>query len=500
LKLLLSLVLLITVSFHNSFAQNLFGNNTVSSVKITLPSDTLSEILTDIYSDIYRHADFIFESNGTSDTIKNVGFRLRGNTSREAEKKSFRISFNEFSSGRTYQGVKKLNLNGQHNDPTLIREKLFYDIWNEAGMPERRASFTNLYINGKYYGIYTNMEEMDKDWLKRVFANDKGNLYKCTYPADLAYISANQADYKKIMSGNDRAYDLKTNTTTDDYSDLINLMALLKNTQQSFWKDSIAKWINIPVLLKAYALEVAAGHWDNYAYNKNNYYLYHNPNDGKFWFISYDADNSLGVDWVGRDWATRDVMDWFTKSQARPLIQNILAVNEWKSLYANYLDTIIHTQYDTSKVFAHIDALRNLIAPFVPADTYREKDYGYTTTDFHDGFIKTIDTHTPYGIKPFIAKRTAMAKTQNPTKISSLKNVALNTITIYPNPTSGKIHIISSLQKIDKIEIFSLSGVLLFEDKINFEELDISILENGIYYLTLSSNNTKTNHKLIIQK
>ena len=134
------------IIFHFiSFSQSnqLFDDKVVNEIYVEIPTDTLAKIYSNPLSENYSNATFIFGK----DTIKNVGFRLRGNSSRYSKKKSFKISFNEFVSGTKYQGVKKINLNGQHNDPSLIREKLFYDTWKKAGFPERRSAFVRVFIN-----------------------------------------------------------------------------------------------------------------------------------------------------------------------------------------------------------------------------------------------------------------------------------------------------------------------------------------------------------------
>ena len=64
------------------------------------------------------------------DNFDQVGFRLRGNTSRYAQKKSFKVSMNTFSNLK-FLGLEKLNLNGEHNDPSIIRSKLCWDIFRD---------------------------------------------------------------------------------------------------------------------------------------------------------------------------------------------------------------------------------------------------------------------------------------------------------------------------------------------------------------------------------
>lgn len=71
--------------------------------------------------------------------------------------------------GRKYEGVEKLNLLGMHNDPTMVREKLYFDTYNAMGMPQRRSNFVRVYLNDDYYGLYTNMEQIDEVFLKNRF-------------------------------------------------------------------------------------------------------------------------------------------------------------------------------------------------------------------------------------------------------------------------------------------------------------------------------------------
>jgi len=431
------------IPFAGLFSQEtLFDDSRVSSVYIEISPDSLELIMTDVLSDHYFMATFIFDDGAGRDTIPDAGFRLRGNTSRLAEKKSFKVSFNEYAPGRRYQGVKKINLNGQHNDPTMVREKLFYDTWKSVGLAERRTCFVRLYINQAYFGLYTNLEEFDKDWLERVFGADSGNLYKCTYPADLNYLGANPQTYKNIESSSvtgGRAYDLQTNEAEDDYTDLVELITLLHQPADSVFEIQIAQKINVDGLLKAFALDVATGNWDDYMYNKNNYFLYHHPGTGRFEFISYDTDNTFGVDWVDRDWATRNCLDWYKHGDPRPLAEKILSVPAFMQKYQRYLDTIARTVIHPDVIFPHIDSLKVLITEAAIADAYRTLDYGYTIGDFVNGFTETIDDHTPYGIKPFLTTRYTTILQQLPATAIPGEGQDMISLSIYPNPADDLV-------------------------------------------------------------
>ncbi|MFN8135793.1 MAG: CotH kinase family protein [Bacteroidales bacterium] len=446
-KILLPLFVSV-VSVTGLFAQNtLFDNTRVSAVYIDIPADSLNWIMANVLSDHYCKATFIYDYGVKRDTLRDVGFRLRGNTSRYSKKKSFKISFNTYVSGRRYQEVKKINLNGQHNDPTLIREKLFYDCWKKAGLPERRTSFVQLFINKEYYGLYTNLEEFDKDWLQRVYGENEGNLYKCTYPAELGFRGSDQQLYKDVASGSStggRAYDLQTNETADDYSDLVALITALNQPVDANFANQVSTLINVDGLLKAFALDVATGNWDDYMYNMNNYFLYHNSVTGKFEFLSYDADNTFGVDWVNRDWATRNCLDWYSHSGPRPLVSKILAVPEFNRKYQLYLDTIVRNVTNPVTIFPHIESLKAQIDDAVATDTYRTLDYGYSLADFNNGFIKQVDGHTPYGIKPFLTTRYTHPLYSNCHLPEFRKLMVKRFHVLYPNPVAEKTYFLKN--------------------------------------------------------
>lgn len=415
----------------------MYDDDQVASIYLELPPDSLDHLLTNLVNDRYLLARFIFEDGASRDTVEQVGLRLRGNTSLFAKKKSFKISFNEFVAGREYQGVRKLILRGQHNDPTMVREKLFYEVWEKAEMPERRAAFVRLYINQTYRGVYTNLEELDKTWLGRVYDDNDGNFYKCTWPADLVYLGPDQQVYKAIMNNpEERAYDLKTNEITDDYTRLVALMAVLNQPVTAGFPDQIREILNVESVLKSFAIDVATGNWDDYFYNKNNYYLYDNPSTGKFDFITFDTDNTLGVDWLGKDWAKRNCLNWLPANEPRPLATKLLAVPAFKEQYIRYLDTLTRLITHPDSIFTRIDALEELIQVPALSDLYRTLDYGYTFADFQNGFDQTIDNHTPYGIKPFLSIRYDSIRSQIAGALSNTTQQKTEELVfqVYPNP------------------------------------------------------------------
>jgi len=207
----------------------LYDDNTVPRIDILIHPDSLDLIYEYPESDHEYPATFIFNNGYVHDTVEEIGFRLRGNTSRWSQKKSFKVAINSFHSGRKYYGVEKINLNGEHNDPSVVRSKLCWDIFRSFNVPAPRANHVQVYINGDYYGLYISVEHIDEEFVLSRFMNNDGNLYKCLWPADLNYLGSDP-DLYKLESGDRRVYELKINKEEDDYSDLAHFIDVLNNT------------------------------------------------------------------------------------------------------------------------------------------------------------------------------------------------------------------------------------------------------------------------------
>lgn len=356
-------------------------------------------------SDEHYPARFIFDDGFNRDTMENIGFRLRGNTSRTSKKKSFKISFNTFEPGRKYKGFEKLNINGEHNDPSVVRAKVCWDLLRDMRIPAPRANHVDLYINGSYFGLYINVEHIDENFVNTRFGNNDGNLYKCTWPADLAYKGANPDNYKHL-NGDTRVYELSINEEIDDYSDLAHFIDVLNNTPIAELPCELDQILNVDGMIRAIAFDILSGNWDGPHYNKNNFYLYHNTFTGKFEYIPYDLDNTLGIDWLNRDWGTRNIYTWSKNDEPRPLYKNILQVPEYKNRLSYYLELFMEKYFEENYLFPYLDAFRAKLSPSAAADPYRPLDYGFTMTDFLNSYNTDIDeNHVQYGIKPYITTR-----------------------------------------------------------------------------------------------
>lgn len=407
--LLLSLLVPYVLVAQTNFVDKteLYRDDVLPRVDVYLPSDSLDWLYQsdNLENNTPVHATFVFSNGSVSDTIENVGFRLRGNTSRAADKKSFKVDLNAFIKGQSYYGVEKINLNGQHNDPTISRAKLCSFLGERMEVAYMRTNHVELFINGNYYGLYTNVEHIDERFIEKRFRYPAGNLFKCLYPADLAYKGDDPDLYKELIFGR-RAYDLKMNVEEDNYDDFALFIDILNNTTTDELPCALEQIFNVDRYLKYIVFDILTGNWDGPIYNKNNFYLYYDLYTERFEYIPYDLDNTIGIDWLNRDWGTRNMYAWSQTDEDRPLYSKILEVQEYRDRFSFYMEEALLGAYQSSEFELAINNIIELVEDAVENDSYYSQDYGFDIQDFLDGFSEPLPYfQTDYGVLDFINER-----------------------------------------------------------------------------------------------
>ncbi len=389
----------------------LYDDTEVASLSISLAEEDWQAIKANPESNVEYPARLIFSHSESVDTIENIGFRVRGNSSRNAAKKSYKVSFNTFVPGRKYQGVEKLNLNGEHNDPSIIRSKVAWDFCETLAVPAARSNHVQLFVNELYLGLYLNTEHIDEEFIDHRFSNDRGNLFKCLWPADLHYKGPGSDIYKESFWGR-KAYDLKTNTEKDDYTGLAKFIDILNNTPPDQFICEIESIFDVDNFLKALVMDVLTANWDG-PINKNNFYLYEDFLTGKFSYIPYDLDNTFGIDFFNHDWAKENIYQWPSFfNEYRPLITEILSVPEYRNRYSFYLQKSIDSFFNISNLGPYLDEKLALIDDYRAIDTFANLDYGWSYDQFIESYTSPLGGHVPYALKNYITVRKNEALSQ----------------------------------------------------------------------------------------
>ncbi len=338
-------------SGYTDAGETIYVDDEITFITVTMNPADLADCLANPHSDVYRLCSVHVVNSRIDETVNDVGIRPRGNTSRDAVKKSWKLKFNEFVPGREFHGVEKFNINGEHNDVSVIRSKLAWDLFNRMGVPSPRAAHVHFKINdgSDVEGVYINIEQIDDEFVDAWFGSDIGNLYKCLYlgdRADLKYVAPGLPEtYQNLGSG--ETYQEENNEDNPDFTDLANFIDFINNSDDATFAAGIIDRFSVDSFLRSMAIDVAIGNWDNYWYGSNNYFLYHNPESDRFEYIPYDLDNTYGVDFFGVDWAARPFDAWgnggygSSGGQLPPLIRRVLEVPEYNDQYRRYLRQLV---------------------------------------------------------------------------------------------------------------------------------------------------------------
>jgi hypothetical protein len=260
--------------------------------------------------------------------------------------------------------LARLTLNNNNDDPSFIAERLAYDVYRAAGIPAPRCNSASVYVNGKFYGVYANVEAEDKHFLSRWFSSNKGNLYEKDGMQDLSTAAAAELD-------------LETNETANDRSDLDQaLIAIDAATKPTSFLADIGSSIDTAEYLKFTAVEGAVNQWDMYSYSTwwaHNFRLYDDPTTSRFVFIPWGNDLAMKPQlYSGRAYIKMFELEHKSDDPDEPISSGVLfkrclsspackkaykeAVNEIITLYAGLdLEAAARRYYDQIKSQVYLD-------------------------------------------------------------------------------------------------------------------------------------------------
>ena len=245
------------------------------------------------------------EISGTSfparTTFTDVGVKKKSFCgSINSEKPCLHLDFGKFGDANVpgieaLIGSRYVTLNNSIQDRSYVRQPLGYTLLGMAGLPHSRCNFARVFVNGTPIGqgsagvnspgIYVNAEPIMKRYIERNFnGNMKGNLYELEHHDDFVPRDCPSSASKSLSKFDNKA-DLKF---ADDHIAAHGLAGA-------------AEVFDLDQFIKLYAMEFFLKHWDGYANNTNNTYVYNDVTaveapgvtDIKFKMIPWGIDQTF---------------------------------------------------------------------------------------------------------------------------------------------------------------------------------------------------------------
>ena len=272
----------------------------------------------------------------------------RGNTSWNADKKGFNITFTDSVKIAGLDKGKKFSLISNFQDGALLRNRILFDLSDAVGIPYASDSrMIDLYTNGKYQGSYqlcqkievgknTMMPDIDdKDYLDTVTGGVKPDF---SFVTEIDSSPAEDDFHFTVKNGNNLT--MKSPELEPDDKNIAAVRGYVKSKYNAMYDklssraDDIDDYIDLDSLAKVYLINELGKNWDSGA---SSFFLTYKPDEnGNYKFFAspvWDYDNSLGnARGVDRDLRNMGVTDytlptgWFSTKKNGYNGPNFLAV------------------------------------------------------------------------------------------------------------------------------------------------------------------------------
>lgn len=311
----------------------LFTNGVVRSISIEIAPSELAKLKKDVRE--YVHAKV---KEGTN-TFEDVGLHLKGVGSFRPidQKPSFTIKFNKFTPRQEFYGLSKIALNNSVQDSSYINEAVCTELFRSIGVPAPRVTHSWVRLNGRDVGLYVLIEGINKDFLRRHFKSDAGNLYE-GYTQDI---------------NEELDQDNGEDATQKD----LRMLAKAANEPNSAerWL-RMEKLLNVDAFISMMAGEVLMGHWDGYWINRNNYRIYHDPAMDRWTMIPSGLDNM----WQHTALSWRPTMSGL-------LTRAVLMTPEGNARYRSRISALLTNEFRVERITNRVEEIVSRLRPEIKA-------------------------------------------------------------------------------------------------------------------------------------
>src|SRR5436190_8033674 len=263
----------------------------IAGVQLRARSPSYAYVLSEVEFDGRRIADVALRFKGNSSYAVSAGTLRR----------PMRMDFDRFEEGRRFAGVQSLNLSNTSFDPSQIREAIGFWLFQKLNVPACRTGHALVYltVEGKYVreylGLYTLIEEVDENFLKKHFGNVDGLLIKPAGMRGFAYLGEKWQQYRDICSP-------RSKEPPGACQKIIDFARLIHRADDATFRAKIGSFLAVDEFLRYVAVNSAILNFDSFLSTGHNYYLYVNPADRRIYFIPWDTNMSFGgYGWLGTD-------------------------------------------------------------------------------------------------------------------------------------------------------------------------------------------------------
>ena len=259
------------------------------------------------------------------------------------DRPSLKITLNEYDQDKSFAGIDSLTLNNNRQDPSRLEQVIGYGLFRKAGLPASRCNLAVVSMNGQSLGVYANVESPDKRFFQHRYPKDKGTLWE-----------GSVADFDDDATLRlERKFGPKEATNK-----LAAVVAALRRPDGEVL-DALAEVVDVDAFLRFWAIEVLIGHWDGYASNRNNYFVYYHAQAGRFQFLPWGVDQ-LAED-NNRLWGDPTFVPPKSVKAASVITRRLYNLPQGRERYFAALRSLLKEVWNEDELRKQIESLKELI-------------------------------------------------------------------------------------------------------------------------------------------
>jgi spore coat protein CotH len=316
-------------------SDQLFNDSVVQRLDLRVNSDDWEKLKRDFQVNDYYPADVVF--NGQ--TVRNAGIRSRGLGSRSGTKPGLRVDFNRYTDDQTFLGLSAFVLDNLTQDPSGVKESVAMKLYGRLGIPAPRESHVRLYVNNQYAGVYAVVEEINKQFLARVFGSigddvqNDGYLFEYNYVDQwrFNYLGPDFEPYKTRFDAETR----ENASDFDKYESIERLVRLANDLPSDQFLAVLDEFLDLRAFVRYMAVQNFNAQNDGFLgyEGMNNFYFYRLENRSQHVFIAWDEDNAFAFP----DFPIR------SRHDENVLMRKAMEIPELRELYDRTLNEAIAT-------------------------------------------------------------------------------------------------------------------------------------------------------------
>ncbi len=374
------------------FCQDFYDIDTINTIELTFAESNWDELLDNLYAE--GNEDRLLGTaivNGIQ--YDSVGVRYKGNSSYNSSliKNPLNIKLDYLIDDQEHQGYGTLKLANVYKDPSFVRETLSYEIARKY-MPASQANYCKVWINGTYLGLYTNVQDVDKHFMRTHFYSDDNAYFK----GELTNNNMQQETVVWGYWGADSSSYTPFFEIESDYGwkDLIDFLDVLNNNT-----NDIENYLNIDRHLWMLAFDILMVNLDSPVNFGHNYYLY-KDDAGLFNPVIWDLNENFGVftNLFGSNVSSItgiQQLDPFlnVENDNYPIISKILSEPAYQKIYIAHMKTIMDDVFSNGWYKTRAQELQSII----DTEVMNDPNKFYTYTDFKNNIDNSIGGGGPPG-------------------------------------------------------------------------------------------------------